>query len=91
MLVAFDLTSEHPPTVKSTIFEDNNGALATACTPKMSRHTKYIAVKYHFVKSLFGKTSSVESVSALAKIDTLFQKADILCGKTAANLYEYVM
>ena len=35
MIVAFDLTKEYPITVKSTIFEDNNGAISTATTTKM--------------------------------------------------------
>ena len=76
MLVAFGLDTDHPPMVKSTIFEDNNGAIATARTPKMSPRTKHIAMKYHFVKSLFGKPNE-DSVFSLVKIDISFQKADI--------------
>ena len=50
---AFNLEETYPPTVKSKIFEDNNGAIATATTPKMTPRTKHIGVKYHFVKSYF--------------------------------------
>jgi hypothetical protein len=49
MLTDFNLTTDYPITVKSTIFEDNNGAISTATTPKMSSRTKHIGVKYHFV------------------------------------------
>ena len=76
MLVAFGLDTDHPPTVKSTIFEDNNGAISTARTPKMTPRTKHIAVKYHFVKTLFSRPDP-ETVFSLVKIDTLIQKADI--------------
>ena len=31
----------------STVFEDNNGAIALATAPKMNARTKHIAVKYH--------------------------------------------
>jgi hypothetical protein len=36
--------------VKSTIFEDNNGAISTATAVRMTPHTKHIAMKYHFFK-----------------------------------------
>ena len=32
----------------SKVFEDNNGALILASTPRMTPHSKHIAVKYHF-------------------------------------------
>ena len=34
----------------SKVFEDNNGALLLATTPKMTPRSKHIAVKYHFFK-----------------------------------------
>ena len=77
LLHAFNLTEEYPVTVKSTIFEDNNGAISTAKTPKMSPHTKHIAVKYHFVKTMFGQCHHNEHPFNLEKIDTTLQKADI--------------
>ena len=33
--------------VASTVFEDNQGAVSLANTPKMNPRTKHIAVKYH--------------------------------------------
>jgi hypothetical protein len=38
---------DHKPTVKCTVFEDNNGALDLATAPKMRPRTKHIAIKYH--------------------------------------------
>ena len=60
--------------IKSKIFEDNNGAIKTAETPKLSPRTKHIAIKYHFFKSHIGREKGIE----LSKIDTDEQKADIL-------------
>ena len=60
--------------IKSTVFEDNNGAIKTAQSPKLSPRTKHIAVKYHFFKSHLGKDKGIE----LSKIHTDEQKADIL-------------
>ena len=77
MLNAFNLDKDKHHTVKSTIFEDNNGAIATATTPKMSPRTKHIAVKYHFVKQLFNPKHRDTSSFDLVKIDTHAQKADI--------------
>jgi hypothetical protein len=37
--------------IKSTVFKDNNGAIATATTMKMKPPTKPIAAKYQFFKS----------------------------------------
>ena len=34
----------------SKVFEDNNGALILASTPRMTPRSKHIAVKYHFFK-----------------------------------------
>ena len=42
----FDQCSS-PPVVKCTVFEDNNGALELAMTPRYRPRTKHIAIKYH--------------------------------------------
>jgi hypothetical protein len=59
--------------IKSTVFEDNNGAIATATAVKMTPRTKHIAVKYHFFKSHVDVGTGI----SLSKIDTNLQKADI--------------
>ncbi len=48
---AMELPEIKDSVVKSTVFEDNNGALTTATAVKMSPRTKHIGVKYHFFKS----------------------------------------
>ena len=40
--------SECSKLIKCTVFEDNNGALEMAKTPKMRLCTKHIAIKYHY-------------------------------------------
>ena len=83
MLAAFNLDKDAHHAVKSTIFEDNNGAISTATTPKMTPRTKHIAVKYHFVKQLFNPNHE-DNPFTLVKIDTLEQKADVFAkGLTA--------
>ena len=64
------------PTAKlySTVFEDNNGALAIALSPRMSPRTKHIALKYHHFRNSIGEANGI----VLEKIDTTKQKADIL-------------
>ena len=59
--------------MKSTVFEDNNGALANATTPKISPRTKHIAVKVHWFKQHLGADKGI----TIQKIDSEFQKADI--------------
>ena len=69
--------------VKSQVFEDNNGALSNALSPRISPRTKHIAVKVHWFKSKLGPdkadTESADSGGGifLEKIDSEFQKADI--------------
>ena len=60
--------------LESTVFEDNNVAIATANAVKMTPRTKHIVVEYHFFKSRIG----ADKVILLEKIDTLIQRADIL-------------
>ena len=68
--------------LKSTVFEDNNGAIATSNAVKMSPRTKHIGVKYHFFKIHIDADKGI----LLEKIDTLIQKADILTkGMTPEN------
>ena len=40
--------AEYGKTMKYTIFENNNGALEMAKTPKMRLQIKYIAIKYYY-------------------------------------------
>jgi hypothetical protein len=73
MATAMKLPGIENSVVKSTVFEDNNGAIATAKSVKMTPRTKHIGVKYHFFKSHIVEGSGI----ILDKIDSNIQKADI--------------
>ena len=74
LIASLNLNGNGNATDNSTVFEDNNGAIKTAESPKLTPRTKHIAVKYHFFKSHIGRKKGIE----LSKIDTEEQKADIL-------------
>jgi hypothetical protein len=73
IVTAMDLPGVKETVIQSTVFEDNNGAIATATAVKMTPRTKHIAVKYHFFKSHVNNGDGI----TLSKIDTNLQKADI--------------
>ena len=57
---------------KSTIYEDNNGAIRVATCPKLTPTSKFIAVKYHWFRQ------HVESGSFhIVKVESSKQLADI--------------
>ena len=65
-----------PPTVKCTLFEDNNGALKLATAPKMRPRTKHIALKYHHFRSFVqNNTISIQYVDTTRQIAEIFTKA----------------
>jgi hypothetical protein len=70
------------PTIKCTMFEDNEGAIALAKYPKIRPRTKHINSKMHWFRSLVGKTLFVEG------IDTLDQLADIGTKPLAEDLFK---
>ena len=59
--------------VCSHVFEDNNGAIGLAESPKMTPRTKHIAVKYHWFRDQIGEKKGI----LLKKIESENQKADI--------------
>ncbi len=67
------LVSSDPIKIWSTVFEDNNGALSLAKSPKITPRTKHIGVKYHFFRSKIGEEHGILT----EKMDTLEQIADI--------------
>ena len=60
------------PKMFCTVFEDNNGALKLAKTPRMRPRTKHISLKYHHFKQHV-KDNKIK----IAAIDTKVQIADI--------------
>lgn len=76
------LPDTEPPTVYCTVFEDNEGAIELAKTPKMRPRTKYLNVKYHHFRDL------VASGDILIKsIDTSLQQADIFTKGLVTDLF----
>ena len=55
----------------STIYEDNNGAIVVATSPRMTPTSKHIDVKYHCFRQHVGKEF------VICKIESENQKADI--------------
>ena len=70
----------------STVFEDNNGALSLASSPKMTPRTKHIAVKYHFFRDKIGEDKGI----VLEKIDTTVQIADIFTKAFALDKLQHL-
>ena len=60
------------PTLHCTVFEDNNGAIQLATTPKLRPRTRHIGVKYHHALDKIR-----QGLISIKKIDTELQRADI--------------
>ena len=69
------------PIFRCTVFEDNNGAIELAKSPKLKPRTKHIHIKYHHFKSEVGKSIHIE------KIGTEKQLADIGTKPLSRNLF----
>ena len=67
------MTFAKPAILHSTVFEDNNGAIALALSPKMTPRTKHIAVKYHHFRTSVGEEKGI----IIQQINSDLQKADI--------------
>ena len=63
----------NPTLFHSQVFEDNNGALILAESPRMTPRTKHIGVKYHLFRDSIGEKHGI----LLKKIDSENKKADI--------------
>jgi hypothetical protein len=64
------------PTVKCTVFEDNNVALELATAPKMRPRTKHIAIKYHhFWSAVNSGAVQIKRVDTKNLIADIFTKA----------------
>ena len=55
----------------STIYEDNNGPIVLATSPRMNPTSKNVSVKYHWFRKHIGKEFVIR------KIESENQKADI--------------
>ena len=79
----------HSPIFKirtySKVFEDNNGALILASSPRMTPRSKHIAVKYHFFRS-----HNANGHIKIIKISTTEQKADIFTKGLVRTVFESI-
>jgi hypothetical protein len=82
---ALGVTADGAAIMKSTVFEDNNGALGLATSPKLTPRTRHICVKYHFFKEHI-KPGEIEIV----KVESQFQKADIFTKGLTTDTFESI-
>ena len=73
------------PTVHCSLFEDNNGALELAKTPRYRPRTKHIAVKYHHFRSHV-KSGKIK----IEPIDTREQIADQFTKGLPTDLFQHL-
>jgi hypothetical protein len=66
------LEKDYPVHMMSKVFEDNNGCIAVATSPKITPRSKHIGTAYFFFKEWI-QDRSIE----ILKVDTTEQKADI--------------
>ena len=72
-------------TMKCAVFEDKNGALEMAKTPKMRPRTKNVAKNCHHFHTYIDKGHLM-----LEKIDTAEQEADFLTNLLVEQLSSYL-
>ena len=78
------LSYTQPTILHSSVFEDNNGALQLAQSPKISPRTKHIAVKYHFFRSHIGEDKGI----LITRVESENQIADMFTKGLAAQSFE---
>ena len=82
------VTQDNTALLHSTVFEDNNGALALATAPKMSPRTKHIAVKYHHFRSnIVAEHNANKNGICVRKISIDLQKADLFTKGLTADKF----
>lgn len=69
--------------LRSTVFEDNNGCITLATVPKMTPRTKHIGVKYFWFRSKVGPGRGI----TIQKVDTKDQLADTLTKGLSADQF----
>ena len=74
-----------PPVIYCKLFEDNNGALELAKTPRYRPRTKHIGIKYHHFREHVRKGNV-----KISAIDTKEQIADQFTKGLNASSFEYL-
>jgi hypothetical protein len=86
LAVIFDIYLPQPQ-VHCKVYEDNNGCIAVAHSPKFTPRTKHIAIKYHHFRSF---ASGPQKCLDILPIDTREQTADIFTKPLAPALFVYL-
>jgi hypothetical protein len=73
------------PVIHCTLFEDNNGAIEMASTPKIRPRTKHINIKYHHFREAVH-----QGIIHIKRIDTTQQQADIFTKPLPEQLFTYL-
>jgi hypothetical protein len=73
------------PVLCCTVFEDNNGALKMASTPKIRPQTKRINIKYHHFREAVH-----QGIIRIVRIDTTQQQADIFTQPLMERIFIYL-
>ena len=71
------------PTMSCTLFEDNNGAIQLATSPRYCPRIMHIAIKYHYFWSHVDKTVDIKLIDILERI------SDQLTKGLSTHTFEY--
>jgi hypothetical protein len=82
LMTFFKHTPDFANRTHSKIFEDNNGAITLATSPRMTPRSKHIAVKYHF-----SREHVANGTCPILPIDTGSQKADLFTKGLGKELF----
>ena len=74
VVTALKLPNDLKYTTKSTMFEDNQGAITVASSPRLTLTSKHIAIKYHWFRGHIGKEFEIEHVKSEKQLADLFTK-----------------
>ena len=61
-------------TSKSTVYEDNSGAIIVATSPRMTLRSKHIAVKYHWFREHVNKEFDIKKIDGEEQLADIFTK-----------------
>ena len=74
VITTLELPDDLEYTTKSTVFEDNQGAITVASSPRLTLTSKHIAIKHHWFRGHIGKEFEIEHVESEKQLANLFTK-----------------
>jgi hypothetical protein len=88
--IAVSNPQEPPALIRSTVFEDNNGALALANNQRITNRTRYYLIGWHWFWSHVGDPDVDPSKVGIVAISTDLQGADILTKGLSRETFEKI-